>query len=129
VSIDCQFVKDIAYVTGPSRKERDAGQGLVWPDTPTLPNMIYPGRFKMNPFLDFLSVVGGVDAYYTLEPTEVQQAAARLNAYLQSQGEHERDDDIRYGEHEGQVLPYYWLRDLTILFGFAAKQGLTAYAC
>lgn len=129
MSIDCQFTRDIAYVTGKSRKERDAGQGLTWPATPTLPNMIYPGRFKMNPFLDFLSVVGEVDAYYTLEPTEVQQAAQRLNVFLHSQGEHERDDSIRYGDQEGQRLPYYWLRDLTILFNFAAEHGLYAYAC
>ncbi len=116
-------------MTGPSRKELDAGQGLVWPDTPTLPNMIYPGRFKMNPFLDFLSVVGEVDAYYTLDPAEVREVAQRLNAYLRRQGEHEKSDPIRYGDGERQELPYYWLRDLTILFNFAAEHGLYAYAC
>src|SRR5690349_13181266 len=96
MSLDGQFTKNLAFVEEEEDSALEAGQGLTWPATPSLPNQVWPGALKLSPFLGFLTTVCDVEADDTLEPEEVQQIAQKLDAYVQTLGVHQDADDIFY---------------------------------
>ncbi len=128
MSMDAQFTKKLEYMTGESRKQVKAGQGVTWPAPLSLPNRIYPGFFKISPFFDFLAVVGGIDASETLTPAQVREVAERLSVYVQQLGPHDSKDDIQYCEgNRDAIISYEWARDLSTLFTFGAREGMYLY--
>jgi hypothetical protein len=128
MSLDGQFTKNLAFVDEEECSTLETGQGLVWPATPSIPNQIWPGALKLSPFLDFLTTVCDVEADDTLEPEEVQQVAQKLDTFVQILGVHQDTDDIFYkGEDEEEALTYEWIRDLSVLFRFAAQEEMYLY--
>jgi len=126
MSLDAQFVKDVAFAKSEDDTELETGQGLVWPAIPSLPNQIYQGAFKISPFIEFFDLACDEYITGTLEPDEVASVAQRLNDYVQELGPNiAGDQEIPYDESDPEeTLSYAWIRDLNILFQFAAQERL-----
>jgi hypothetical protein len=128
MSLDCRFTTDLERASRGDARLLQEERALPWPPVASLPNL-EGGAFKATPFIGLLEAVAGIDlgGRQDLEPGAVANAARQLGQFLNGLGPHGDNDEIAVPQDEEEPLSYEWIRDLTVLFEFAAGRGMALY--